>query len=186
MRGETFDLTFDMDIPDLQGLIRQLDMFDERQNAALMDALHQVGDNIVQAQRRHIAGVRVGKRLSKYITRSKVYTTKKGVLGVTAGYQFDAFEDDTYWGDKGTEPGVVGLTYEFGRPGQSNNTRRQDEYRYWHYHNKKGTLVAMKQRKGAIQPHPHIRLGFDETLEQNIQTLVNAVNAEIERLNRGE
>lgn len=168
------DELFSMDIPDLQGLIRQLDMFDERQNAALRTALDTVGDNMAQAQKRHIQGTEVGKKLSGHISRSRVYTTKKGVLGVRTGYQAGAFKKDS----DGFSPGVVGMVYEFGRPGtsprRSGKTMKQT---------RNGKQVEVS--KGTIQPRPHIRLGYDETLEQNIQTIVNAVNAEIERLNRG-
>jgi len=169
------DELFSMDIPDLQGLIKQLDMFDERQNEALRTALDTVGDNMARAQKRHIEGTEVGKKLAGHISRSRVYTTKKGVLGVRAGYQAGAFKKDEH----GFNPGVVGMTYEFGRPGtspqRSGKTMKQT---------RNGKQVEVN--KGTIQPVPHIRKGFDETLEQNIQTLVNAVNAEIERLNRGE
>ena len=37
-------------------------------------------------------------------------------------------------------------------------------------------------KKGAIQPVPHIRAGFDDTVEQNVQTLINAVNAVTDKL----
>ncbi len=169
------DAFFSMEMPDLQGLIAQLDMFDQDVNGALRQVLHQIGDNIVRAQRKHIEGTRVGKRVSPHISRSRVYTTQKGLLGITAGYQPGAFKKDA----EGFNAGVVGMTYEFGRPGtspqRSGKTMKQM---------RNGKQVEVN--KGTIQPVPHIRLGYDETLEQNIQTLVNAVNAEIERLNRGE
>ena len=36
--------------------------------------------------------------------------------------------------------------------------------------------------KGIIQPTPHIRLGFDETLEQNVQIMADAINEVIGKL----
>lgn len=173
------DSFFGMDLPDIQGLIQQLDLFEEKQNEAVRNALHIIGNNIVQAQRRRISGVKVGKRLARYISRSHVYTTQKGVLGISTGYQIYAFDDDEEWR---TKPGVIGLVYEFGRPGKSNNTMRQNEYRWWHYVTKNGKTVFMKQRKGIIQPTPHIRLGFDETLEQNVQIMADAINEVIDKL----
>ncbi len=186
------DELFSMDIPDLQGLIKQLDMFDERQNEALRTALDTVGDNMARAQKRHIEDTEVGKKLAGSISRSRVYTTKKGVLGVRAGYQAGAFKKDAH----GFSPGMVGMTYEFGRPGtspqRSGKTMKQMRKRIPNKKTAKrkdwemAVPTEVDINKGTIQPHPHIRLGHDETLEQNIQTLVNAVNAEIERLNRGE
>ena len=73
---------FSMEMPDIQGFIKKLDMYDQRQNEALLTALHKVGDNMEQAQKRRIEGAKVGEKLSKHITCGKVYTTKKGVLGI--------------------------------------------------------------------------------------------------------
>ena len=145
---------FSMEMPDIQGFIKKLDMYDQRQNEALLTALHQVGDNMKQAQRRRISGVKAGNKLSEFITRGEVYTTEKGSLGIRSGYQKEAFKPDS----DGFNPGV-------------GDTMTQT---------RNGKKVTVK--KGAIQPVPHIRAGFDDTVEQNVQTLINAVNAVTDKL----
>lgn len=162
---------FSMEMPDIQGFIKKLDMYDQQQNEALLTALHKVGDNMKQAQKRRIEGAKVGEKLSKHITCGKVYTTKKGVLGITSGYQAGAFKTDS----DGFNPGIVGMTWEFGRPGQS--PQRSGTTMTQTRNGKKVTV-----RKGAIQPVPHIRFGADDTLEQNVQTLVNAANSVTDKL----
>ena len=162
---------FSMEMPDIQGFIKKLDMYDQRQNEALLTALHKVGDNMKQAQKRRISGVKAGNKLSEFITRGEVYTTKNGSLGIQSGYQSGAFKTDS----EGFNPGVVGMTWEFGRPGQS--PRRSGDTMTQTRNGKKVTV-----KKGAIQPVPHIRAGFDDTVEQNVQTLINAVNAVTDKL----
>lgn len=162
---------FSMELPDLDGFIKKLDMYDQQQNEALRTALHQVGDNMKQAQKRRISGVKVGDKLSEYITCGAVYTTEKGSLGIRSGYQAEAFKTDS----DGFNPGVVGMTWEFGRPGQS--PRRSGDTMTQTRNGKKVTV-----RKGAIQPVPHIRAGADDTFEQNWQTLVNAANSVTDKL----
>jgi hypothetical protein len=162
---------FSMEMPDLDSFIKKLDMYDRQQNEALRTALHQVGDNMKQAQRRRISGVKAGNKLSEFITRGEVYTTKKGSLGIRSGYQAGAFKTDS----EGFNPGVVGMTWEFGRPGQS--PRRSGATMTQTRNGKKVTV-----KKGTIQPVPHIRAGFDDTVEQNVQTLISAVNAVTDKL----
>lgn len=160
-----------MELPDLDGFIKKLDMYDQQQNEALRTALHQVGDNMKQAQKRRISGVKVGDKLSEYITCGAVYTTEKGSLGIRSGYQAGAFKTDS----DGFNPGVVGMTWEFGRPGQS--PRRSGATMT---QTRNGKRVEVN--KGAIQPVPHIRAGADDTLEHNVQTLINAVNTVTDKL----
>ena len=162
---------FSMEMPDIQGFIKKLDMYDQRQNEALLTALHKVGDNMKQAQKRRISGVKAGNKLSEFITRGEVYTTKNGSLGIRSGYQAGAFKTDS----EGFNPGVVGMTWEFGRPGQS--PRRSGATMTQTRNGKKVTV-----KKGTIQPVPHIRAGFDDTVEQNVQTLISAVNAVTDKL----
>lgn len=162
---------FSMELPDLDSFIKKLDMYDRQQNEALRTALHQVGDNMKQAQKRRISGVKAGNKLSEFITRGEVYTTKNGSLGIQSGYQAGAFKTDS----EGFNPGVVGMTWEFGRPGQS--PRRSGDTMTQTRNGKKVTV-----RKGAIQPVPHIRAGADDTFEQNWQTLVNAANSVTDKL----
>lgn len=185
------DVFFSMDIPDLQGLIKQLDMFDENQNKAVRKALHKIGKNIQQAQRRKISGIAGGDKLSKAINVGNVYTTKKGSLGITSGYQTEAFKMDS----DGFNPGIVGMVREFGRPGQSperkgdkmTQTRKRipnkktAKRKNW----EKAIPTKVEISKGTIQPLSHIRAGFDETLEQNVQLMVDAVNEVIDKTGGG-
>lgn len=162
---------FSMEMPDLQGLIQRLNMFDQEQNEAVRKAMDTIGDNIVNAQRRLIQGVKGGDKLARNITRSRIYVTKAGSIGVKAGYQAGAFKTDS----NGFNAGIVGMVREFGRPGQSAYRSKPTMTQ-----TRNGKKVEVS--KGTIQPHPHIRLGFDHTLEQNVQTLVDAVNAVIDKL----
>ena len=167
------------DFPDLDSFIRQLDLFNDHVNKALVAGMYTGADMIKNEQKRLISGK--SRRLSAAIDKSEIEVTKSGSLKVTSGYQADSFEID----DNGFNPGVVGMTYEFGRPGQSNNTRRRDEYRYWSYYNKKGTFVFMKQRKGTIQPVPHIRRGFDNVKDKVARTIIEVYNRELDKLEKG-
>ena len=138
------------------------------------------------------------------------------VISITSGYHEDAFNyedtkakhfrthtvsrqgivhDGDYWkySDK-AKPGVIGLTYEFGRPGKSSAHHRNSEKmkqvrkripnktetkrKYW----LKAVPTEVKIDKGTIQPRPHIRPGFDSTKEAAAQKLINAYSAEINKL----
>lgn len=186
------DAVFSMDMPDLQSLIKKLDMFDTKQNEALREALHRVGQNMQQAQKRRISSVKGGDKLSDAITVSKVYTTKNGTLGITSGYQETAFKTDS----EGFNPGIVGAMREFGRPGKCSQrskpkmkqTRKRiperTDYKSWRGRKNwsKAVPTEVEIKKGVIQPTPHIRPGFDETLEQNVQLVADAVDKVIDRL----
>lgn len=164
------------DFPNLDAFIKQLDLTKENVNKALRAAMYTGADMIKNEQKRLISGK--SRRLSAAIDKSEIEVTKSGSLKVTSGYQADTFETD----DNGFNPGVVGMTYEFGRPGQSNNSRRRDSQRWWHYKNKNGKTVYMVQNKGAIQPVPHIRRGFDNVKGRAAQTVIEAYNREIDKL----
>ncbi len=174
---------FDMELPDIQGLIKKLDMYDKKQNETVRNALVKIGDNMADVQRRLISGAKVGELLSPYIKRSRIYTTKKGLLGVTAGYQPSAFRSVGK-----LNPGVVGMTYEFGRPGKSpgrsGNTMEQIRKRIPNKSAKRsGQQKAVPARvtieKGTIQPVPHIRPAYHQTLAENIRILADAVQEAI-------
>lgn len=167
---------FSMDFSDLGQLIKELDMFDERCNHAVLNAIHKAGDMIEAEQKRIISDV--SKELPNFIMQGNVYLTKKDTVGITVGYQSNVFEYD----ENGFNPGIVGTMFEFGRPGKSNNSRRSDKYRYWHYYNKKGTFVFMKQLKGTIQPRSHIRRGFDNVKEQVVQMVIDSVMSELGKI----
>ena len=110
---------FHTDFPDLQGFIKKLNLLDENVNKAVFSAMHRGGSVINAEQKRLIQGT--SQRLADAITTSRVYVTKKGVLGITSGYQSGDFQTDK----NGFNPGLVGVTNEFGRPGQS--TQRSSE-----------------------------------------------------------
>ena len=158
---------FSTNMPDLQSFIRELDLFDENVNKALRTAMHEAGNMICLAQRRLVKS----QRLAAAITTGRVYTTKKGSLNISVGYQPEAFKTD---GD-GFNPGVVGMVTEFGRPGQS--SQRSGDTMKQTRGGKKYTV-----KKGTIQPRPHIRPGFDSTKEAAAQKLINAYSAEINKL----
>lgn len=202
------DETFSMDTPDLEGFIKELDMFDENVNNALRTGLHEAGDMICQAQKRLIeskpASITEGKykkykrrsknrqkRLANSITTGKIYTNKEGALGITSGYQSEAFTNDA----DGFNPGLVGMVTEFGRPGtsaqRSGKKMKQKRKRIPN----KGTAkrkdwepavpTEVEIDKGTIQPYPHIRRGFDAVKDRAAQVLIDTYNAEIDKLGGG-
>lgn len=167
MGAESID--FDLDMPDLDGFIKELDMFNENVNTALRKGLHEAGDMICKSQKRLVLSK--SRHLSEAISTGNVYTTKSGALGITSGYQADAFKTDS----DGFNAGLVGMVTEFGRPGKS--SRRQGETMT---QTRKGRKYTIK--KGTIQAYPHIRRGFDSTKEAAAQKLIDAYNAEINKL----
>ena len=152
---------FSSDIPDF----KSLDMLDENVNKATREGLNKCADIIVNAQKRHISSK--SQRLANAISKGKIYVTKKGSIGISTGYHSKAFKKDK----DGFQAGIVGMVFEFGRPGKKGDTMTQK---------RNGETVTVK--KGAIQPVPHIRQGFDETVEQASQTVINSVSAEIDKL----
>lgn len=202
------DETFSMDTPDLEGFIKELDMFDENVNNALRTGLHEAGDMICQAQKRLIeskpASVSEGKykkytrtskyrlkRLSEAISTGNVYTTKSGALGITSGYQADAFKTDS----EGFNAGLVGMVTEFGRPGKtsqrSGSKMKQVRKRIPNKKTAKrkdwdqAVPTEVEIEKGTIQPYPHIRRGFDAVKDRAAQVLIDAYNTEIDKLGGG-
>lgn len=157
--------TFSSDIPDFSKFIKSLDMLDENVNKATRNGLNKGADIIVNAQKRHISSK--SQRLANAISKGKIYVTKKGNIGISTGYHAKAFKKDK----DGFQAGIVGMVFEFGRPGKKGDTMTQK---------RNGETVTIK--KGAIQPVPHIRQGFDETVEQASQTVINSVSAEIDKL----
>lgn len=159
---------FTSDMPDLEGFIKELDLFDDNVNQALRTAMHTAGDMIGQAQKRLVLSK--SKRLAAAISTSRVYTTKDGALGITSGYQAGAFQEDS----TGFNPGLVGMVTEFGRPRSSRTKMEQTR-------NGKKYSVTI----GKIQPYPHIRRGFDAVKDRAAQVLIDAYNAEIDKLGGG-
>lgn len=162
--------TFTSDMPDLESFIRELDLFGENVNKALRTAMHESGNMICLAQRRLVKS----QRLAAAISTSDVYTTKDGALGITSGYQSSAFKSDS----DGFNPGLVGMVTEFGRPGES--PQRSDPET-----NRRVKGKTYKVKKGTIQPYPHIRRGFDAVKDRAAQVLIDAYNAEIDKLGGG-
>lgn len=159
---------FSTDLPDLQVLVQKLNLLDENVNRAVRASLRSGADIIMKEQKRLIYGK--SKRLSNAISKSQVYVNKKGELGITTGYQSGAFKTD----NTGFNPGIVGMTYEFGRPGQSvkRSGATMEQMRYG---------KKIKVRKGRIQPHPHIRRGFDNKVHEAVQVVVSAVENEVKK-----
>lgn len=156
---------FSSDIPDFSKFMKSLDMLDENVNKATREGLNKGADIIVNAQKRHISSK--SQRLANAISKGKIYVTKKGNIGISTGYHAKAFKKDK----DGFQAGMVGMVFEFGRPGQKGDTMKQK---------RNGETVTVKI--GAVQPVPHIRQGFDETVEQASQTVINSVSAEIDKL----
>ena len=159
---------FSTELPDIKAMIKKLDLLDEDVNKAIREAMHEGADIIMKEQKRLISDK--SKRLSDAISKSQVYVNKKGELGITTGYQSGAFKTD----NTGFNPGIVGMTYEFGRPGQS--AQRSGETMKQTRYGKK-----IKVRKGRIQPHPHIRRGFDNKVHEAVQVVVSAVENEVKK-----
>lgn len=158
--------TFNSDIPDLQGFIKELDLLDENVNAAVRQGMHKGADIILAEQRRRADATGV-PFLARHINKGAVYTTKRGSIGITTGYQSEAFKPDA----DGKNAGVIGLTYEFGRPGQS-RTRSGKTMKQV----RGGKAVEV--RKGKINPRPHIRPAFDAKVKEASERVIEAVNRE--------
>ena len=163
------DDVFSSDLPDLQGMIKKLDMFNENANKAVRTALHSGADKIVSEQKRLAP-----EKTREAISKGKVYTTKKGVLGIAAGYRQSAFKTDS----EGFNPGIVGTVFEFGRPGQSAQRSKPTMKQVRH-----GKEVEVL--KGTIQPQPHIRRGFDNKVNEAVKGVIESVDSELKKLEKG-
>ena len=157
---------FYCDLPDLQGFIRQLDLLDGNVNAAVRQGMNEGADIILAEQRRRADATGV-PFLARHIGKGRIYSTKRGGLGITTGYQAEAFGAD----EDGKNVGVVGLTYEFGRPGQS-RTRSSDKMKQ----QRGGKVVEVS--KGKIAPRPHIRPAFDAKVKEASDRTIEAVSRE--------
>lgn len=157
---------FNSDIPDLQGFIRELDLLDDNVNAAVRKGMNEGADMILAEQRRRADATGV-PFLARHIGKGKIYSTKRGGLGITTGYQADAFKAD----EDGKNAGVVGMTYEFGRPGQSSR-RSGDKMKQ----RRGGKVVEVS--KGKIAPRPHIRPAFDAKIKEASERTIEAVSRE--------
>ena len=172
---------FHSELPDIRSMINKLNAFDEKANKAIRDGINKGGDIILAEQKRLISTQKVGKRLSKALKKSRLTVSKKHFVSVNTGYQEDSFNvgaGDKYWQKE--SDGIIGLTYEFGRPGQSPQRsgetmkQKRKNAKGWKYSEAEPTEVTIK--KGAIAPVPHVRRGFDNKVEE----AVNAVAQELE------
>ena len=162
---------FQTDFPDIQGLIQELDLLDENINKAVRKALHK-GADIILAEQRRLAP----HNLSHYISKGNIYTTKNGTLGIAIGYMSDTFKED----ENGFNAGVVGMTYEFGRPGNG-------VFEPFGIDRSSPTMIQVRNgeevevNKGTIQAEPHIRRGFDNVVEQAAQAVIDSISAELDK-----
>lgn len=177
---------FNTEIPDIKEMIKKLDLLDEDVNKAIREAMHEGADIIMNEQKRLISDV--SPKLADAIGKSNVYTTKKGDVGISVGYQQSAFKTDS----EGFNPGVVGMTWEFGRPGTSSQRSGETmkQVRRIIPNRKKGVRrkdwgeavpTKIMVKKGRIQPHPHIRRGFDNKVHEAVQVVVSAVENEVKK-----
>ena len=157
--------TFHSNIPDFSKFMKSLDLLDENVSKAAVKGIKKGADIIVNAQKRRISAK--SQRLANAITQGSIYTTKKGSVGISTGYHAKAFKKDK----DGFSAGMVGMVFEFGRPGQKGDTMKQK---------RNGETVTVKI--GAVQPVPHIRAGFDEAVNSASQTVIDTVSAEIDKL----
>lgn len=198
---------FSTETPDLKKLIGSLNMMKDYQRDALRDGMHEAGNIIIAEQKRLISGK--SKRLEQAIGHDGVGTYKRLEIFnpvtlekenriayyIRCGYLEDAFETD----NDGFNPGVIGLMYEFGRPGKSDISKRQSKTvkqkrkrrkkipvrsnrknaKGWKYSEAVPTEVEIS--KGMIAPVPHIRRGFDNKKEEAAELLFRELENAIER-----
>lgn len=157
---------FSTELPDLNGFIRELDLLDENVNEAVRDAMHE-GNHVIAEEQHRLADETGIPFLAEHIREGELYATKSGGIGVTSGYMSEAFEKDA----EGKNAGVIGLTYEFGRPGQS-RTRSKDTMKQ----TRNGKTVEVS--KGKISPRPHIRRGFDNKIREAADKTIKALERE--------
>lgn len=168
---------FQMDFSDLQVLIEKLKLFEsELHREILIDAMHEAAEMITAEQKRLISGT--SERLAEHIRYDGVgvmykhyYSIKdgkitKGVVYIRCGYLEDDWETDA----DGFNPGLIGTMFEFGRPGQSDDSRRQSKTMKQVRNGKEVTVS-----KGEIQPVPHIRRGFDNVKDQAVLMVIESV-----------
>ena len=160
--------TFNSDIPDFAKFMKSLDMLDENVSKATVKGLNKGAEIIVNAQKRRISAK--SQRLADAVSKGNIYTTKKGSVGISTGYHAKAFKKDK----DGFRAGIVGMVFEFGRPGKKGDTMKQVR-----------NCETVTVKIGAIQPIPHIRAGFDEAVNNASQTVIDTVSAEIDKLGDG-
>ena len=152
------DDMFSSTLPDLKGLMKKLDAMNEKQNSAMIKGINKGADVILAEQKRLISAK--SKRLENALKKSRVIISKNKV-SVASGYQADAFSGEN-------SIGVMGMTYEFGRPGKSRGRDKETMKQTRH-----GEEVDVK--KGLIVPVPHVRRGFDNKVEEAADACIETV-----------
>lgn len=160
---------FQMEMPDLDGFIRELDLLNEQVSEAVREGMHEGAEIVAREQRAEAAAAGI-VFVADYIDISDVYSSQRGSLGISTGFMPRAFEQHD-----GKQPGVVGLTYEFGRPGQSRNRSRDTMYQ-----TRNGKTFRIK--KGRINPRPFLRPGFDRKTGEASQKIIDCVTKKLERV----
>jgi len=157
---------FDSDFSDIDKLIKQLDMMDENVNKSVRDGMKEGAKLIEKEQKALIA--KKSSRLAEAISQSRVYANRNNVLGVNVGYQAGAFKAKD---DGKTAPGVVGMIFEFGRPGQ----KGKDTMKQKRGENEVDVTI------GPIDPIPHICRGFDAKKEEAAETIAQKLEKAVEK-----
>lgn len=160
---------FSTQLPDLQGFIRQLDLLDENVQKAVSRSMRKGAGRIRDAQRRRIAGK--VQKLAEAITVGDLHVYRNGTVTISSGYQPEAFIEH-----EGENLGVIGMTYEFGRPGES--PRRSGKTMKQRRRGKNGKIKEVTVSKGMIAPEPHIRRGFDDVIESAVNETIDALETE--------
>lgn len=160
---------FTTELPDLKGFIHELDLLDEKVQKAVSRSMRKGAHRIRDAQRRRIAG-KVPK-LAEAITVGDLRVFQNGTVTISSGYQPEAFIEH-----KGENLGVIGMTYEFGRPGES--PQRSGETMKQRRRGKNGKIKEVTVSKGMIAPEPHIRRGFDDVIESAVDEVINEIETE--------
>ena len=177
---------YSSELPDLKGLMSKLDAMNEESNKAIRKGINRGGDIILAEQKRLISGK--SGRLEKAFKKSKLIVGKKGDVGISTGYQEDSFNTQASHGKKYWQKesvGVIGLTFEFGRPGESpqrsGKTMKQTRKRK---KNKKSEAVPteVEINKGLIVPVPHIRRGFDNKVEEAVNATAEELESAIDKV----
>ena len=157
---------FQLEMPDLDGFIKELDLLNEQVSEAVREGMREGAQVVVQEQRAEAVAAGIAF-VADYIDVGDVYSTKRGSLGISTGFMPRAFEQHD-----GKQPGVVGLTYEFGRPGPSRNRSRDTMYQ-----TRGGKIFRIK--KGRINPRPFLRQGFDRKTGEASQKIIDCVTKKL-------
>lgn len=160
---------FSSELPDLDSFIKELDLLDKNVQTAIQHAMKSGAQKICAAQRRRLLeGNPKLMRISSHITLGPLKVNRRGSVSITSGYQPEAFKS----GGNKENIGVIGLTYEFGRPGESPKRNKKTMRQF-----RRGKHVDIS--KGNIAPIPHIRRGFDDEINAAVEEVITSTENEI-------